>query len=1320
MRFSDDQIKIINDDINNILVSAAAGSGKTTVLVERIITKILAGEYNIDELLVVTFTNEAAENMRKKISSRLNGKLKELKDSDNPDFEQIRRLSIQIDKLPNAYIQTINSFCARVIKEKGYSYVDPEDDSELIEPGIPIIDDNTKQMLLMEAVNDSLIETYGYYAEDRMIPILKECFDILVESNGDGRNDMVLKSSLEETYKKLRSIPDYLNYIVQEHERRCEYDDRGEIVGLDYILNNILSCAHKAYDNIDKAIRFAEGIRFISKDIESDERRDYFDNFLNGYKSYINEVITVFESEESSYADKFSVMNKVIPADSLDGPQIPKASSINTKKDYSTFLMLLAPVWEFIDKHRKHVCQYYKALALYKSIVLSETISDSYLAIFRRNPKELLERQMLRNKQLYAYIHLLTRVDYHFARRKKEIHGMDFSDQEHFAYAILKNEDARDYYREKFKEIYIDEYQDNSKLQDGIIELFSRGEDSNTGAYGNVFRVGDIKQSIYKFRYASPDLFSSLMKKYSDNNGGILRLLNNNYRSDETIIDFVNMIFEQLLSEDSGMEITYDQNQKLVHGAVEKNPSDSSVEIPLCKPNVVLCSAHDMGNIDRLDNDSVSRKKYLYRQAVLNEVIKYRKEGFELKDICILTRSNKTALIISQYLNKAGFPSKVSEKRELFDDNDIKGLTNLLITIGNQYRDEYLLGVLLSDYRFSNFTLDEVATVISYCRARGMGKNVYLIDKLKIYAEDEELLETELSKRINKFIEVFNRFRLQNIMTDIGILIENIYIDSGVRATLANKGKAELDKLIIFKDFLCTNFLGRGSDIAGIASDLEKMQLKLSSEVSVKVDDTSENKIRCMTCHSSKGLEFPCVILAEMVTDGNVSNNTSNISFDGDNGFIVKDYVYEEFLTYDSLENIEIKDRQRLSTIAEELRLLYVALTRAKNRLSVVIDLSVSKVKDFLLSISPVEGDFITKSLYLGTVKNMRYAMTAAIARTKAFNSHFDEKSALDLDVLKNCTYWYNDTFTCEYYNPDEVYKNNSDIPVCYPEKEELIKGNSRNEVVATAEGDNESEEEDSSGNKDYAYFEEKLRTSENMIQLHAKSFDEDGKPEFDTYRFEDSTSIPFKVSVTQLKNEFEVKDNVSMNLELPDLEDFIETEKSASSASEIGTFVHSIMRYINLKLLSEDADKYDEEIERLVKKGLITESQIPLTDEFKPAIIAFANTDICKDMNEAMINNQLYKEKPIVFSVDVGNDDYALVQGVIDMFYIDSDNEAVLVDYKTDNLKKFGNEEGIKEEAIRRHKVQIDYYSAALNSSGIKVKKRYLCLLRHNIMVEL
>lgn len=192
------------------------------------------------------------------------------------------------------------------------------------------------------------------------------------------------------------------------------------------------------------------------------------------------------------------------------------------------------------------------------------------------------------------------------------------------------------------------------------------------------------------------------------------------------------------------------------------------------------------------------------------------------------------------------------------------------------------------------------------------------------------------------------------------------------------------------------------------------------------------------------------------------------------------------------------------------------------------------------------------------------------------------------------------------------------------------------------------------------------------------------------------------------------------MNLELPDLEDFIETEKSASSASEIGTFVHSIMRYINLKLLSEDADKYDEEIERLVKKGLITESQIPLTDEFKPAIIAFANTDICKDMNEAMINNQLYKEKPIVFSVDVGNDDYALVQGVIDMFYIDSDNEAVLVDYKTDNLKKFGNEEGIKEEAIRRHKVQIDYYSAALNSSGIKVKKRYLCLLRHNIMVEL
>lgn len=1322
MEFSIDQRNIIDAKVNNILVSAAAGSGKTTVLVERIITKILDGEYNIDELLVVTFTNEAADNMRKKISDSLNGKLKELKLNKASNADQIKRLSSQIDRLPNSYIQTINSFCARVIKEKGYSYTDPYT-GKLMEPGIPILDDNTRSMILKDSITEAVMCAYSSYANGEMPDELKECFDILTESNGDGRNDSVLMESLEDSFGKLRSIPDYLNNLDEMYLNRIEDDKKGIIVGLDYILDNFYTCAYKAYSNIDKASFASEDIKFISKPSDDEARRDDFKAFLNSYKPFIKDVVDVLGSKTSSYEEKFSVLNKKIDGDDLDIPKLPNSNSSNDRKIYTSFLNLLAPIWEFIDTHRQHVCGKTKTLPLYTSIVTTATIKGSYYNVINKGVKWLYNQQLQRNKMLCAYIYLLKEVDLVFREQKQMIHGMDFSDQEHIAYEILSNSDnsdARDYYKEKFKEIYIDEYQDNSKLQDAIIELFSRKCDgSNTDIYGNVFRVGDIKQSIYKFRYASPDLFNNRMKAYENKNGGVLYLLNNNYRSDETVIDFVNMVFRQLLSEEEGMEITYDSTQELVCGQKPKEDGKSSSGFSLCKPNVVLCSTSSFKDHERMDNDDVSKKKYLYRQAVLNEVIKYTKEGFKLEDICVLTRSNKTALVISQYLNEAGFPSKVAEKRELFDDNDIKGLTNLIIAISNQYRDEYLLGVLLSDYRFSNFTLDEVAGIIAYCHSQGLDKDVYLIDKIKMYSSDEDLKDSELGRRINKFLDVFNNFRYQNIMTDIGILIENIYIETGIRATLNKKGKAELDKLTIFKDFLCTNFIARGSDIAGIASDLENMQLKLSSEVSVRVDDNSDKKIRCMTCHSSKGLEFGCVILAEMVTEGNKSNNRSNISFDGENGFVVKDYVYDEFLTYDSLECIVTDDKQKLSSIAEELRLLYVALTRAKNRLSVVVDLS-SSMKSFLSSLAPVEGPSIPRSSYLGPVKNMRYAMTSAISRTEAFNEHIDEKEALDLDILKYCALWDSDAFTCEYYMPDNVYREETGISACYPTKEESVNDKNKTIIDVSSDSSDDGDDNSASSNSDSAYFEEDLKTSDKKVTLHAKSFDEDGKPVFETYSYETSTTIPFKVSVSQLKNEFEVKENVSMNLELPDLEDYIETKREASSASEIGTFVHSIMRYIDFGSLRINEDNYDIEIDRLVNKGLITQSQLSLTSEFKSSIISFANTDICKGMLDAMENNKLYKEKPIVFSVDMGNNDYALVQGVIDMFYIDIDGKAILVDYKTDNLRRFGDDSKIREEAIRRHKVQIDYYCAALTSSGIEVKKRYLCLLRHNMMVEL
>lgn len=1329
MEFSEEQRLIIDAPIDNILVSAAAGSGKTTVLVERIITKLIKGEFNLDELLVVTFTNEAADNMRRKISSVLSRRIKELKTAHPENKELIRKLKLQLDKLPNAYIQTLNSFCARVIKEKGYVYSD-KGTSELLEPGIPILDENTLEIILTDAIGAALSSIYDEMGHGKLDREAQEDMLLLVRMFGDGRSDDALGDALKATFKKLRSIPNYLEYIEELYVERVRIAEAYEIYGLQTILDEVLDCCRKAYNNLDELASLVDAVQFVSDRKKNAQYKDNWIQLLDDSKLMLSGILAVGDSSRSTQEQIYKSFFEYKSETMILQPPIPvcerKGKIINDEEPVSRFEELFAPLCAFMFLRSKVMGYYSKRGNGYGNCALLTDFPIEYCSFFTNDFGNLLDYQIVRNRQLHAFIELLRRIDSAYKLMKKQIHGMDFSDQEHIAYAILSdkdNSDARDYYREKFTEIYIDEYQDNSRLQDAIIDLFARHcstkdetDDSDEGRFGNVFRVGDVKQSIYKFRYASPQLFNDKLNSYSKGQGGVLYFLNRNFRSDSTIIDFVNLVFEQIMCAESGTEITYDESQRLIYNEGFEHKYSSVV------PNVVFCKP---GTIDSpRDLRDCSKPKYVLRQGVLSEVKRYIDEGFGYKDICILTRSNKMALVVSNYLNSKGFPSKVVENRKLFDDNDIKGIANLIILIANQYRDEYLLGVMLSNYRFSNFTLDEVTEIITY--ANRTNRNLYLIDKLRLFAgeEYEELNDRNLQSRVNQFLDSLNRLKLQNIITDIGILIENIYKETGIVATLTSDENGEEGKLLLFKDYLCKNYLSMGSNIAGVARYLEEMQIKLAAGVTMQIDDTSDNKIRCMTCHSSKGLEFPCVIVTELDSAGN-KDSDSAIEFDQDFGFAVKDYKFDDYSANPSLDELILKRKRKLAAQAEDIRLLYVALTRAQYRLSVVMEVGSNVVN--LRQCAFLQNTYVMdRKLHELLKPGMGAPFLAALIRTFAVDSTLRIPFEYN-HLIKRFNVEESNLFTCRFMVPDEIFYD-------WPELASTLNPD-ENHASEDFDADwDENEEEDNVDNsskalsqdEDSVYFEEELKTSASKIELNCSSFDDTGFPIFEPYSHNEAIDIPFKISVSQLKQEYEIENNVSMNLELPSLEKVLDerTEEASTplSSSEIGTFVHSIMRYINLGLLQKQPEAFEAEIERLQTKGIILTYQMPLVGEFKSAILNFAQSDLVSMMSKAMQRGQLYKEKPIVFSMPVldnSEDDFALVQGVIDTFFVDDDGQVILLDYKTDNLKKFESDEAKKAEATRRHKVQLDLYAAALESSGMKVKSKILCLLRHNLWIE-
>ena len=1339
---SPDQQKIIDNKTENILVPAAAGSGKTTVMIERIISKIIKDikddsipeneKHSFDSILVVTFTIAAAEHMREKAEAALNKAISD--NRDNPEL--IDKLNRQKDLLPNSYIQTFDSFCARVIREKGYCAADSEE-ADVFDPANIVLDEHEKTILKNAAARQALKQMYAGVKDDDD-PFIK-----LTRRFGDGRSDDSLVSAALSIYDRLRSLPRYKEVILDEVNKRKLCDDSGKLAYADKMtqimgdvieflarkkteieapggLSDLLECNPELYvvkkDKLKTAAVNAKSIEFIGKVVELIERHEGL--FKTCAYDDIYDLAFTMISEWQALNDEYVFT------------RMKKVGILKDDEDLFDQYDLEA------DSLRGII-----------SLILA-TSKDGYKTVKRAAPKELyelfyllknsdkdtlLELQKERTEVTGAMVGFLLKIDKCFSELKAGVHGMDFSDQEYAAYDILETEDASHFYQDKFVEIYIDEYQDNTRLQDDIISKIAREG-------GNVFRVGDVKQSIYRFRHAEPGIFNEKIDRYKeDGKLGSVLPLTENFRSSPQILAFVNHIFEQAMTRE-GAEIDYGPDQRLNHP--ETNGCEDQGEAGL--PKVIVIDSDgaggfdgmDMGNdVSEEDDDEYGGNDYSdngYKNDTssgsgdpgdnedqpLNDEMKALCLGVEKEvrnymsqfdpsdrdydshygDICVLTSIKSESEIICKFLNDRELPAAGRFTTSIFGDLDIRGIINCIMCLGNSLRDEYLCGMLLAPYRNTNFTVNEIAMVQAHIvKTEPWLKKEYLLRKIRKYIESRD---DDLAKRLGSFVEWFDNLRMKAMTCDIDEIIELIYKRTDIKATVAHK-EGNFDKLIIFKDWMSANFKRFGCDIAGVAGELENMKIQIDT-ASIESGKNENNKITCMNFHKSKGLEYPFIIFA--LKDCKGRGSSSAAGFDPHFGFIFEDYDAEAVTRNKSLDQLIYRFDSVLAENAEVLRDLYVTLTRAQTRLSIVTwNSSENKKNGALEKASTVAGQAggqtFTRLDWLTGGRSMCSDMFMCLLRTDSAEAlklrRLYETDPAVLVGFKACTKKSNQ-------DPGFVTGNRGyTVEIYDKEAAKALDAESRSKLKERTDSEEEKESSDD-------------------------LFDSEGNIIFDQYKYESETRIPFKVSVTGIKHG-NLEETRHVDLEVPSASDFENYGKSKLTAASKGTVLHKLMRFIDTERLREDPGSFDEAVDVLIKDKLFAEySDENIREcalEFRKGILDFASSDICKAADKAEIEGRTDREKHLVFAVpatEENSGDVALVQGIIDLVYED-ETGWVIVDYKTDRYNE--DEAPGKEEraavAKEKHAFQLGSYAAAFDAAGRKVTGKYLYLVRYGEFVE-
>lgn len=1215
VKWTKEQQKVIELRNRNILVSAAAGSGKTAVLVERIIQMLTDEEHpmDVDRLLIVTFTEAAASEMKERIRSAIETALEV-----NPGNAHLQRQSTLIH---SAQITTIHSFCLSVIREH-FHLID-------MDPGFRIAEEGELRLLKQDVLSELLEECYVNQ---------EERFMELVEKLGSGKNDKKLEGMILQLYEYSRSYPQpqkWLEHCVNQYAE-CETYLKQEGTGEEPVfLRRALDWAQKYIEDLvelaDQCIRICEepdGPYMYAPMLEEDR------------------IILDKLAGAADFEELYERLSDI------------KWKALSRKKD------------ESVDSEKRTQVQ-----DIRKQI--KDLIGELGKTYFYETPAELLLDMANAKGTMEILAELVNRFAIMFADQKQRKHLIDYNDMEQFALQILTEEKegelipsqtAREY-QEQFYEVMIDEYQDSNLIQEAILTSVSTVSREKY----NIFMVGDVKQSIYRFRLSRPELFMEKYDSYSSEDSEMQKIdLHKNFRSRPEVLDGVNYIFRQIMRRDLG-GIVYDEQAALYPGA-EFEPVIGADGKSAYEMELLLVDAQKTGNEFELSDNNkqlevrviAKRIKELLRTAKVTDKASGQLRPAEYRDIVILMRSVKGwADVVSSILAEEGIPAYIGSTEGYFGTYEISVLLDYLQLLDNQRQDLPLAAVLASPFVGLNpQQLAEIRLAAKegffYKAAEGLAQRA---------GEEEEKEEKDsLAYKLRAFYLQLTHFREMVPYTAIHELLQKIIEETGfslyVAAMPGGERRIANVEMLVEKAaaFEGTSYKGLFNFIRYI-EQLQKYDVDYGE---ANIADEQENTVRIMSIHKSKGLEFPIVFVAGMGKKFNTTDITGSVIIHPEWGVGLDAVDLQRRTKIPTFLKKTIQQEIKLENLGEELRVLYVALTRAKEKLILVGCPSQKQLKevseDGMLcqkAVRRADGEVLPFYTLIGANSYLHWVVPALMGEDAPVHCRIIGRTEMEEE--------------------EEI-----------EQRSELL---ARDVLEHWATG---------------TVYDAKLREHlEVQSQYH--------------YPYAEEQKLKLKFTVSELKKRAYLQEESGETVYeepevVPLIPQFLQEEEVLTGASR-GSAYHKLLELLNYEL-AYDENSLTAMMEELQKERKLSDEMVQCIR--KADILRFLNSDSGRRMQAAAKRKQLSKEQPFVLGIDakeiypdIKGEERILVQGIIDV-YFEEDGELVVLDYKTDNVRS-------AKELRDRYHAQLDYYAQALEQllqKKVKEKIIYSFTLGEEIII--
>ena len=1196
------------------------GSGKTAVLVERIINKVINENVDIDKILVVTFTNAAASEMRERILDAIYKKLEE-----NPESVNLQR---QITLLNKASICTIHSFCLDVIRNNFYEI----DTSANFRIG-----DNAEIELLKNEAIDEIFEQ-KYMDED-------SGFIKLLETYTDYRGDENLQNIILGIYKFIQSAPFPEKWL---NEKVAQF-------------------------NLSEDIDFAETV--------------WGKIILQHLQDEINSMITVLENTKQN-TERFVELAKFTLTLQDD---INKLREISFNNWDLTYNYMNTFVWNKWPTDRK------VTLELKED---AKAIRDGIKKQFSKNILKASSKETIRElKEMYDVLDNIRKLVLEFcevySEKKKEKNIIDFNDIEHFALKILLYEDGNPSniakkYSEKFEEIAIDEYQDSNLVQEKLLTSISRGN--------NIFMVGDVKQSIYKFRQAMPELFLEkynkykLKSKYEKEADGLKIQLFKNFRSRKSVLDITNLVFENIMSEKLG-SVEYNKEEYLNYSADYINPEEEINYAGTAELHIIDLKEEtevydegeeeEQGQEERIE-DAVIEARFVARKIKElfdnNYMVFDKKEKIyrkiRPKDICVLLRATTVlAPIYEKEISDIDKPVFSDSSSTYLESMEVETIMSLLKIIDNPMQDIPLVTVLRSS--IFNFSDNELI-------------KIRITDKKSTFYESmlkaRMTIEGELKEKIENTISKLEKWKEEQKYYPLNEFIWKLYIDTGFFNyvnLLPNGNLRQANLKMLFekaKQYEKVSFKG----LFNFINFIDKVKISSGDTSSAKIIGENDDVIKIMSIHKSKGLEFPVVFLASTGKKFNMRDLNTPLLMEQKIGFGPQYIDSEKRIEYSTAAKDAIRLYAKKDTISEEMRVLYVALTRAREKL-IITGMSRNLEKSIKQKNEMIDM-YRKNDLFQVSLDSKEESGEPQ----NKINPKIVEKYTSYLDWLE-LVYEYNkknginEIIELYTYKKDKVLKELKQVD--YESKDVL------NLIMEKAKKVEEKNKDDELNNE----------KSEIAKKLNWK------------YKYLASSKISTKTSVTKLKQLKEEKDKNINDMEegenttqrLTSIPKFMEKEQKITSAQK-GTLIHLCVQKLDetKEYTMQDLENFVKELEQ---RNIISDIEAKSIDI--NILYNYTKSELWEELKTA---REIHKEQPFYINIpareiyeEAEENEKILVQGIIDLYYINKEGKLILVDYKTDR-------QGSIAELEEKYKLQLELYKKAIeNATGKKVDKARIMLLR-------